>query len=119
MSSNVSQVWAAVPPWKQGGLAEFVVLSANEVTLLFTTAVTVSYHGVVLPPTYSLSFRMTQQVVDSDGGWGVGVWCAQVSHKPRALSHTEAASIPYVASTAWSALVHTGGLTKDNCTGKR
>lgn len=26
-----SQVWAAIPPWKQGSLAEFVVLSANEV----------------------------------------------------------------------------------------
>ncbi len=25
------QVWAAIPPWKQGSLAEFVVLSANEV----------------------------------------------------------------------------------------
>lgn len=27
----VSKVWAAIPPWKQGSLAEFVVLSANEV----------------------------------------------------------------------------------------
>lgn len=25
------QVWAAIPPWRQGSLAEFVVLSANEV----------------------------------------------------------------------------------------
>lgn len=25
------QVWAAIPPWKQGSLTEFVVLSANEV----------------------------------------------------------------------------------------
>lgn len=66
------EVWAAIPPWKQGSLAEFVVLSANE-----------------------------------------------VSHKPKSLSHTEAAAIPYVATTAWSALVNTGGLTKDNCTKKR
>lgn len=28
------QVWAAIPPWKQGSLAEFVVLSANEVSKL-------------------------------------------------------------------------------------
>lgn len=28
----LDQVWAAIPPWKQGSLAEFVVLSANEVT---------------------------------------------------------------------------------------
>uniref|UniRef100_A0A667X401 NAD(P)H oxidoreductase RTN4IP1, mitochondrial n=1 Tax=Myripristis murdjan TaxID=586833 RepID=A0A667X401_9TELE len=66
------EVWAAIPPWKQGSLAEFVVLSANE-----------------------------------------------VSQKPKSLSHTEAASIPYVACTAWSALVNTGGLTKENCTSKR
>ncbi|KAG9268286.1 reticulon-4-interacting protein 1, mitochondrial [Astyanax mexicanus] len=66
------EVWAAVPPWKQGSLAEFVVVSANE-----------------------------------------------VSHKPKSLSHVDAASIPYVAATAWSALVNTGGLNKDNCAKKR
>ncbi|XP_053700572.1 reticulon-4-interacting protein 1 homolog, mitochondrial [Synchiropus splendidus] len=66
------EVWAAVPPWKQGSLAEFVVLSGNE-----------------------------------------------VSFKPKSVSHTEAAAIPYVAMTAWSALVNTGGLTKDNCSKKR
>ncbi|KAK1793661.1 hypothetical protein P4O66_012017 [Electrophorus voltai] len=66
------KVWAAVPPWKQGSLAEFVVLSANE-----------------------------------------------VSHKPKSLSHVEAACMPYVASTAWSVLVNTGGLNKDNCAKKR
>lgn len=26
------QVWAAVPPWKQGGLAEFVTLTEFEVS---------------------------------------------------------------------------------------
>lgn len=66
------EVWAAIPPWKPGSLAEFVVLSGNE-----------------------------------------------VSHRPKSLSHTQAAALPYVASTAWSALVNTGGLNKDNCTGKR
>ncbi|KAI4883028.1 hypothetical protein NFI96_012491 [Prochilodus magdalenae] len=66
------EVWAAVPPWKQGSLAEFVVLSANE-----------------------------------------------VSHKPKSLSHVDAASLPYVAATAWSALVNTGGLNKDNSARKR
>nr|XP_020464343.1 reticulon-4-interacting protein 1, mitochondrial isoform X1 [Monopterus albus] len=66
------EVWAAIPPWKQGSLAEFVVLSGNE-----------------------------------------------ISHKPKSLSHTEAAAIPYVATTAWSALVNTGGLSKDNCAKKR
>ncbi|XP_076848230.1 NAD(P)H oxidoreductase RTN4IP1, mitochondrial [Brachyhypopomus gauderio] len=66
------EVWAAVPPWKQGSLAEFVVLSANE-----------------------------------------------VSHKPKALSHVEAACLPYVGATAWSVLVNSGGLNKDNCATKR
>ncbi|XP_023690470.1 reticulon-4-interacting protein 1 homolog, mitochondrial isoform X1 [Paramormyrops kingsleyae] len=66
------EVWAAIPPWKQGSLAEFVVLSGNE-----------------------------------------------VSHKPRTMDHLQAAAIPYVAATAWSALVTTGGLTKDNCPKKR
>ncbi|KAF7704831.1 reticulon-4-interacting protein 1 homolog, mitochondrial [Silurus meridionalis] len=66
------QVWAAIPPWKQGSLSEFVVLSANE-----------------------------------------------VSHKPKSLSHTDAVSIPYVAATAWSALVNTASLNKDNCSKKR
>ncbi|XP_067883158.1 reticulon-4-interacting protein 1 homolog, mitochondrial isoform X2 [Heterodontus francisci] len=66
------EVWAAVPPWKPGTLAEFVVASANE-----------------------------------------------VSHKPKALSHRQAAALPYVALTAWSALVNNGGLRKDNCKGKR
>uniref|UniRef100_A0A7N8Y3Q9 NAD(P)H oxidoreductase RTN4IP1, mitochondrial n=1 Tax=Mastacembelus armatus TaxID=205130 RepID=A0A7N8Y3Q9_9TELE len=66
------EVWAAVPPWKQGSLAEFVTLTEYE-----------------------------------------------VSHKPKVLSHTEAASIPYVASTALSALVNTGGLCRDSTSNKR
>ncbi|NXU57270.1 RT4I1 protein, partial [Turnix velox] len=65
-------VWAAIPPWKQGTLSEFVVASGNE-----------------------------------------------VSFKPKSLSHTEAASLPYVGLTAWSALNQVGGLNKNNCSGKR
>uniref|UniRef100_A0A3Q3XB63 NAD(P)H oxidoreductase RTN4IP1, mitochondrial n=1 Tax=Mola mola TaxID=94237 RepID=A0A3Q3XB63_MOLML len=66
------EVWAAVPPWKQGSLAEFVTLTDYE-----------------------------------------------VSHKPKSLSHTEAASIPYVANTALSALVNAGGLYRDGASNKR
>ncbi|KAK2890081.1 reticulon-4-interacting protein 1 homolog, mitochondrial-like isoform X2 [Channa argus] len=66
------EVWAAVPPWKQGSFAEFVTLTENE-----------------------------------------------VSHKPKLLSHTEAASIPYVASTSLSALVNAGGLCRDSSSNKR
>ncbi|XP_066527466.1 reticulon-4-interacting protein 1 homolog, mitochondrial [Hoplias malabaricus] len=66
------EVWAAISPWKQGSLAEFVVVSGNE-----------------------------------------------VSHKPKSLSHLDAASLPYVAVTAWSAIVNTGGLNKNNSAKKR
>ncbi|CAL8299313.1 unnamed protein product [Boreogadus saida] len=66
------EVWAAIPPWKQGSLAEFVCLSANEVSL-----------------------------------------------KPKSLSHSAAAALPYVAATAWSALVNTCGLTLENSAEKR
>uniref|UniRef100_A0A8D2HKB2 NAD(P)H oxidoreductase RTN4IP1, mitochondrial n=1 Tax=Urocitellus parryii TaxID=9999 RepID=A0A8D2HKB2_UROPR len=66
------EVWAAVPPWKQGTFSEFVVVSGNE-----------------------------------------------VSHKPKSLTHTQAASLPYVALTAWSAINKVGGLNHKNCTGKR
>uniref|UniRef100_A0A8B9FNS8 NAD(P)H oxidoreductase RTN4IP1, mitochondrial n=1 Tax=Amazona collaria TaxID=241587 RepID=A0A8B9FNS8_9PSIT len=66
------EVWAAIPPWKQGTLSEFVVASGNE-----------------------------------------------VSFKPKCLSHTEAASLPYVGLTAWSAVNQVGGLNQSNCNGKR
>ncbi|XP_075410826.1 NAD(P)H oxidoreductase RTN4IP1, mitochondrial isoform X2 [Tenrec ecaudatus] len=66
------EVWAAVPPWKQGTFSEFVVVSGNE-----------------------------------------------VSHKPGSLTHTQAASLPYVALTAWSAINRIGGLNDKNCKGKR
>lgn len=61
-------------------------------------------------------FTVTPQVRCSHA---VNVCLAQVSHKPKSLSHTEAAAIPYVATTAWSALVNTGGLGKDSCAKKR
>nr|XP_060609100.1 reticulon-4-interacting protein 1, mitochondrial [Anolis sagrei ordinatus] len=66
------EVWAAIPPWKQGTLSEFVVASGNE-----------------------------------------------VSRKPRCLSHVQAASLPYVGLTAWSAVNQAGRLNKDNCSNKR
>ncbi|NXI06011.1 RT4I1 protein, partial [Pachycephala philippinensis] len=66
------EVWAAIPPWKQGTLSEFVVASGNE-----------------------------------------------VAFKPKCLSHTEAAALPYVGLTAWSALNQVGGLNQSNCSGKR
>uniref|UniRef100_A0A8C8RS32 NAD(P)H oxidoreductase RTN4IP1, mitochondrial n=1 Tax=Pelusios castaneus TaxID=367368 RepID=A0A8C8RS32_9SAUR len=43
----------------------------------------------------------------------------EVSFKPKCLSHMEAASLPYVALTAWSAMNQTGGLNQHNCSGKR
>ncbi|XP_063042152.1 reticulon-4-interacting protein 1 homolog, mitochondrial-like isoform X2 [Engraulis encrasicolus] len=66
------EVWASVPPWQQGSLADYILLNGSDVSL-----------------------------------------------KPKSLSHVEAASIPYVAGTAWSALVNTGGLHSENCSKKR
>ncbi|XP_014847311.1 PREDICTED: reticulon-4-interacting protein 1 homolog, mitochondrial-like [Poecilia mexicana] len=66
------EVWAAIPPWKQGSLAEYVTLTEYE-----------------------------------------------VSCKPKSLSHIEAASIPYVANTAFSALVNAGGLCRESSLNKR
>lgn len=43
----------------------------------------------------------------------------QISHKPKSMSHIEAASIPYVGCTAWRALVDTGGLNEFNSANKR
>ncbi|XP_064303597.1 reticulon-4-interacting protein 1, mitochondrial isoform X3 [Phalacrocorax carbo] len=43
----------------------------------------------------------------------------EVSFKPKRLSHTEAASLPYVGLTAWSAVNQVGGLNQSNCSGKR
>ncbi|XP_043240954.1 reticulon-4-interacting protein 1 homolog, mitochondrial-like [Amphibalanus amphitrite] len=43
----------------------------------------------------------------------VAAAAGSVSLKPRSLSHVEAASIPYVAATAWSALVVTGELVSE------
>uniref|UniRef100_A0A8C8BEU0 Reticulon 4 interacting protein 1 n=1 Tax=Otus sunia TaxID=257818 RepID=A0A8C8BEU0_9STRI len=43
----------------------------------------------------------------------------EVSFKPKCLSHTEAASLPYVGLTAWSAVNQVGGLNRSNCSGKR
>lgn len=42
-----------------------------------------------------------------------------VSIKPKNLSHNEAAAIPYVGMTAWSALATFGGLDPTNCQNKK
>uniref|UniRef100_A0A8C5PKR7 Reticulon 4 interacting protein 1 n=1 Tax=Leptobrachium leishanense TaxID=445787 RepID=A0A8C5PKR7_9ANUR len=66
------RVWAAISPWKQGTMAEFVVASGNEISLI-----------------------------------------------PKSLSDTQAASLPFAALTAWTALVNSCGLNKKTCPGKR
>ncbi|XP_070589387.1 reticulon-4-interacting protein 1, mitochondrial [Erythrolamprus reginae] len=66
------EVWAAISPWKQGTLSEFVLASGNE-----------------------------------------------VSRKPKYLTHTEAASLPYVGLTTWFAVSNAGGLDADSCPDKR
>ena len=46
-------------------------------------------------------------------------YCSQISLKPKSLSHTEAASIPYVATTNWAALVTVGELSEKKAYSKR
>ncbi|XP_070549316.1 reticulon-4-interacting protein 1 homolog, mitochondrial-like isoform X1 [Ptychodera flava] len=44
---------------------------------------------------------------------------SEVAKKPQNISHVEAASIPYVALTTWSALVNVGKLGPESCQDKR
>ena len=43
----------------------------------------------------------------------------ELAFKPCNVDHREAASLPWVATTTWTALVQLGGLNKDNARGKR
>ncbi|XP_067674421.1 reticulon-4-interacting protein 1 homolog, mitochondrial-like [Haliotis asinina] len=43
----------------------------------------------------------------------------EISKKPKTLDHVEAASIPYVAVTSWTALCEVGELKESNTAGKR
>ncbi len=49
----------------------------------------------------------------------VAVRAHDAAPKPENLSHVEAASLPYVALTAWHALVRSGGLRAETTSGKR
>ncbi|XP_019647767.1 PREDICTED: reticulon-4-interacting protein 1 homolog, mitochondrial-like [Branchiostoma belcheri] len=44
---------------------------------------------------------------------------SEISHKPRSLTHVQAASIPYSGLTAWASLVTQGGLNEKTAKGKR
>jgi NADPH:quinone reductase-like Zn-dependent oxidoreductase len=48
----------------------------------------------------------------------VAIRALDISFKPRSLGHVDAASLPYVALTAWAALVRKGGLSFATCPGK-
>lgn len=43
----------------------------------------------------------------------------QISKKPENISHTEAASLPYVVGTTWAALCTVGELTEKKAAMKR
>jgi NADPH:quinone reductase-like Zn-dependent oxidoreductase len=43
----------------------------------------------------------------------------EISHKPQTLTHIEAASLPYVAATTWSAVCTVSGYNERNMGGKR
>lgn len=42
-----------------------------------------------------------------------------ISHKPKTIDHTQAASLPFAALTAWNALCLFGGMTKSTAQGSR
>lgn len=43
------QVWAAVPPWKQGSLAEFVTLTEFEVSTVVILRVLILFNPYTFP----------------------------------------------------------------------
>lgn len=65
---------------------------------------------------FKMQFRKNADMLMLNTVWMVSL---KVSHKPKSLSHIEAASIPYVANTALSALVNAGGLCRDSSSNKR
>ncbi|KAI0229324.1 Reticulon-4-interacting protein 1, mitochondrial [Lamellibrachia satsuma] len=83
------EVWAALHLAKSGTHAEYVLCSLCEVTYTATTR--------------------TEYILCS---------LCEVTKKPASLSHTQSASIPYVAGTTCAAL-HTGCLTKKNARNKK
>ena len=48
----------------------------------------------------------------------VAVDASHLAHKPNQLSHLEAATLPFVALTTWTALVENVGLNENNAAGK-
>eukprot|EP00058_Branchiostoma_floridae_P013655 XP_002599143.1 hypothetical protein BRAFLDRAFT_59069 [Branchiostoma floridae] len=44
---------------------------------------------------------------------------SEISHKPKSLTHVQAASIPYAGLTAWASLITQGGLNEKTTKGKR
>ncbi|ANO50511.1 zinc-binding dehydrogenase [Woeseia oceani] len=49
----------------------------------------------------------------------VKVKAVHAAPKPRNISHSETAALPFIALTAWTALVTNAGLTAENATGKK
>ncbi|POI31877.1 hypothetical protein CIB84_004372 [Bambusicola thoracicus] len=65
------EVWAAIPPWKQGTLSEFVVASANEVKAKALVIQNVENDSVVFK--FSLDNNLTNSL------WLVKAWGAHVT----------------------------------------
>ncbi len=75
--------------------------------------------------------KQVHQVKSGDEVWGIShlkqgthaqyvlVDSNEFCSKPQTLSHVEAASIPYVAMTVWSALCTGAGLSQENAQGKQ
>lgn len=57
-------MWAAIPPWKQGSLAEFVVLSANEVKSEYVVALNPCLSQVSADVCRSLIFLIQSDLLE-------------------------------------------------------
>ncbi|XP_076308647.1 NAD(P)H oxidoreductase RTN4IP1, mitochondrial-like [Tachypleus tridentatus] len=85
------------------------------------------FSGVVIDTGHSVkNFKPGDEVWGAIGAQRQGTHAefvlaadSSVSHKPKSISHVEAASIPYVATTVWSALCVVGGLRRDTAIGMR
>ena len=94
------------------------------IQLQFPSTLGMDFSGVIkqIGEGVSISFRQGDEVYGQasvfTGGSGAFAEMAlantdSIAHKPRSLSHTEAAALPLVGVSAWQALVENIGLSKD------
>ena len=76
----------------------------------------VIYAHVTMKQVYTVVFTISVYLLIISFGHSV---LFQISHKPTILSHTEAATMPFVGATCWAALCTLGLLQPRSMIGKR